>query len=68
MRNKVEQEKITKDMKKRQEKEFLQHVKELDDLERRRYMNGRKAVNTDFVEGNARIKEEYNQKKEFLKN
>jgi hypothetical protein len=40
-------------MKKHAEREFLSKIREMEDLERNRYMSGRKAINHDFVNSNS---------------
>ncbi len=45
-------------MKKKQEKDFLNHLQELDILDKERYKNGKKAIDDDFISLNERIKRE----------
>lgn len=52
MREKMEHQKLSKDLKRQQEKEFLTRIKEMEQAERNRYLSGRKAINTDFVDSN----------------
>ena len=55
MREKMEQNKNNHDIKRKQEKEFLAHIKELEELEKQRYQIGKQAINQDFVYYNAKI-------------
>jgi hypothetical protein len=52
MRQNLEYAKITKEMKRKQEREFLSHIANIEDMERQRIDNGRKAINSDFVSAN----------------
>lgn len=45
MREKMEQGKANHDIKRKQEKEFLAHIKDLEELEKQRYKFGKNAIN-----------------------
>lgn len=62
MREKMEQGKQTSDIKRKQEKEFLAHIKELEELEKQRQKFGKNAINQDFVYYNAKIQNENSEK------
>jgi hypothetical protein len=55
MREKMEQNKMNSEIKKKQEKEFLAHIRELEELEKQRQKFGKNAINQDFVYYNAKI-------------
>ena len=55
MREKMEQTKQNSEIKRKQEKEFLAHIKELEELEKQRQKFGKNAINQDFVYYNAKI-------------
>ena len=55
MRCKMELAQVCKDRKKKQEKEFLEHIKELEKLDKARYSNGRKMIKNDFLDVNGKI-------------
>ena len=52
MRHKMEYAKITKEMKRQQEKDFLEHIAQIEEMEKLRKDNGRKAINSDFISSN----------------
>jgi hypothetical protein len=64
MREKMEQTKYNSDLKRKQEKEFLQHIKDLEELEKQRHKFGKNAINQDFVYYNAKIQNENLEKKQ----
>ena len=39
-------------MKRQQEREFLNHIAQIEDMERQRIQNGKKAINSDFINAN----------------
>lgn len=55
MRDKMEMNKHNSDIKRKQEKEFLAHIKELEELEKQRFKFGKNAINQDFLYYNAKI-------------
>jgi len=55
MREKMETSKLSHDLKRKQEKDFLCHIRKLDELEKQRYTMGKQAINSDFVYYNGRI-------------
>ena len=48
----MEYAKLTKDMKRQQEQDFLNHIAQIDEMEKMRRDNGKKAINSDFVSSN----------------
>ena len=66
MREKMESNKQNSDLKRKQEKEFLAHIKELEELEKQRYKFGKNAINQDFVYYNAKIQNENLEKKQAM--
>ena len=67
MREKMEVNKLSHDLKRKQEKDFLQHIKKLDELEKQRYNMGKHAINNDFVYFNGKIQGENNDKKKIIR-
>ena len=63
MREKMQTNKVNTEIKMKQEKEFLAHIKELEDLEKQRFKFGKNAINQDFVYYNAKIQNENLEKK-----
>lgn len=66
MRDKMEYTKLNHDLKRKQEKEFLAHIKQLEELEKQRYSFGKKAINQDFVYYNGKMQAENSDKKNQL--
>jgi hypothetical protein len=66
MRDKMEMSKQTSDIKRKQEKEFLAHIKELEELEKQRQKFGKNAINQDFVYYNAKIQNENSEKVKIM--
>lgn len=52
MRQNIEYAKITKDMKRKQEREFLSHIEQIENMERQRIDYGRQAIKSDFIAAN----------------
>lgn len=66
MRDKMSQQKAQHAQKKRQEMEFLEHIRKLDELEHSRQAASKKAINSDFVYYNGQIQAENQDKKNFV--
>jgi len=66
MRDKMEYTKLNHDLKRKQEKEFLAHIKQLEELEKQRYSFWKKAINQDFVYYNGKMQAENSDKKNQL--
>ena len=64
MREKMNQNKQNHDIKRKQEKEFLANIKNLEELEKQRHKSGKNAINKDFVYYNAKIQNENLEKKQ----
>ena len=63
MREKMNQQKAALAMKKKQEMEFLEHIRKLDELEHSRQAASKKAINSDFVYYNGQIQAENQDKR-----
>lgn len=58
----METNKANHSAQRKQEKEFLNHIKQLEELEKQRYKFGKDAINQDFIYYNAKIQSENQEK------
>ena len=62
----MEYAKITKEMKRQQEKDFLDHIAQIEEMEKLRKDNGRKAINSDFISSNNLMQQQNAAKKRAM--